>query len=155
MDRNDDAPGLDSRKTCRLCLQCLYIPPGPRVQEPHHSRARASAAGLSFPTCLLTTNPWTARTRYVLTIGIRLPDSSAGWEHCRWRGLIRELADWYDNADDSRLIESAARYFDNCMQRHFHGWEETWAYTDRVWQAVHFPFYPLYQAYTRGDDADI
>ncbi|OOF99653.1 hypothetical protein ASPCADRAFT_203418 [Aspergillus carbonarius ITEM 5010] len=43
---------------------------------------------------------------------------------------------WYNNIDDSRTVEAAARYFDNYMQRHFHGWENTGAYTDRVWSGI-------------------
>lgn len=46
---------------------------------------------------------------------------------------LREPANWYNVTDDSRLIDSAAHYFDGYMQRHFHGWENTGAYTDRVW----------------------
>lgn len=41
--------------------------------------------------------------------------------------------DWYNNTDDSKVIESVVRYFDNYMQRRFHGWENSGAYTDRVW----------------------
>ncbi|KAA8650654.1 NAD(P)/FAD-dependent oxidoreductase [Aspergillus tanneri] len=44
--------------------------------------------------------------------------------------------DWYNNADDSKLIDSAVRYFDNYMQRHFQGWEDSGAYTDRVWTGI-------------------
>ncbi|PWY73572.1 FAD dependent oxidoreductase superfamily [Aspergillus heteromorphus CBS 117.55] len=43
---------------------------------------------------------------------------------------------WYNNTDDSRMVEGARRYFDNYMQRHFHGWENTGAYTDRVWSGI-------------------
>ncbi|PYH36189.1 sterol homeostasis protein ARV1 [Aspergillus neoniger CBS 115656] len=43
---------------------------------------------------------------------------------------------WYNNTDDSRTVEAAVRYFDNYMQRHFHGWENTGAYTDRVWSGI-------------------
>lgn len=46
---------------------------------------------------------------------------------------LHNLDDWYGTTDDGRLIESAAHYFDNYMQRHFHGWENSGAYTDRVW----------------------
>lgn len=49
---------------------------------------------------------------------------------------LRDLGSWYDNSDDSKLIESAAHYFDDYMQRHFHGWEETGAYADRVWAGI-------------------
>ena len=46
---------------------------------------------------------------------------------------------WYNNTDDSRTVEAAVRYFDNYMQRHFHGWENTGAYTDRVWSGSMYP----------------
>ncbi|EIT78040.1 hypothetical protein AFCA_009082 [Aspergillus flavus] len=50
--------------------------------------------------------------------------------------FFHDSSEWYNNTDDSRLIESAARYFDNYMQRHFHGWEDTGAYTDRLWTGI-------------------
>lgn len=34
---------------------------------------------------------------------------------------LRDPSNWYNVTDDSRLIDSAARYFDGYMQRHFHG----------------------------------
>jgi hypothetical protein len=37
---------------------------------------------------------------------------------------FRQLNEWYDNADDSKLIEPAKDYFDGYMQRHFNGWED-------------------------------
>jgi glycine/D-amino acid oxidase-like deaminating enzyme len=40
---------------------------------------------------------------------------------------------WYDVSDDSRLIEPAKSYFDGLMQRTFIGWENSGAYTDKVW----------------------
>ncbi|KAL5335906.1 FAD dependent oxidoreductase-domain-containing protein [Aspergillus crustosus] len=43
---------------------------------------------------------------------------------------------WYNVSDDSRVLESAVRYFDGYMQRHFVGWEESHAYTDRVWTGI-------------------
>ena len=43
------------------------------------------------------------------------------------------LDTWFDVSDDSTLIESAKNYFDGYMQRHFHGWEDSGAYTDSVW----------------------
>ena len=49
---------------------------------------------------------------------------------------LHDLGKWYGNSDDSKLIESAARYFDQYMQRHFHGWGKTGAYTDRVWTGI-------------------
>lgn len=50
-----------------------------------------------------------------------------------------DLNNWYNNTDDSRLIEVAAHHFDGYMQRYFHGWENTGAYTDRVWTGSTYP----------------
>lgn len=46
---------------------------------------------------------------------------------------LPELSNWYNVVDDSELIEPAKNYFDGYMQRHFRGWEDSGAYTDRVW----------------------
>ena len=40
---------------------------------------------------------------------------------------------WYNVKDDSQLIEPAKAYFDGLMQRTFIGWENSGAYTDKVW----------------------
>ena len=40
---------------------------------------------------------------------------------------------WYNVADDSEIVEPAARYFDGYMQRNFRGWDASGAHTDRVW----------------------
>lgn len=47
--------------------------------------------------------------------------------------FIDKLDNWYDVSDDSRVLESAVRYFDGYMQRNFVGWDNSHAYTDRVW----------------------
>ena len=44
-----------------------------------------------------------------------------------------DRSQWYNVADDSKLIEPAKSYFDGLMQRHYIGWENSGAYTDRVW----------------------
>jgi glycine/D-amino acid oxidase-like deaminating enzyme len=49
------------------------------------------------------------------------------------RTYLHHLDDWYGNVDDTQLIERAKGYFDGYMQRHFRGWEDSGAYTDRVW----------------------
>ncbi|KAJ9269411.1 hypothetical protein DTO212C5_4474 [Paecilomyces variotii] len=49
---------------------------------------------------------------------------------------LPELSNWYNVVDDSELIEPAKNYFDGYMQRHFRGWEDSGAYTDRVWTGV-------------------
>lgn len=46
---------------------------------------------------------------------------------------LSNTANWYNNTDDSRLIDAAAGYFNDYMQRNFHGWENTGAHTDHVW----------------------
>ncbi|KAF5687041.1 FAD NAD(P)-binding protein [Fusarium circinatum] len=44
---------------------------------------------------------------------------------------------WYNNVDDTQLIEPARRYFeDDYMQRTFVGWEESGARVDRVWTGI-------------------
>ncbi|KAL3482288.1 FAD dependent oxidoreductase [Aspergillus californicus] len=50
--------------------------------------------------------------------------------------FIDDLDNWYNVSDDSRVLEAAVRYFDGYMQRHFAGWEESHAYTDRVWTGI-------------------
>ncbi|KAL2836925.1 FAD dependent oxidoreductase-domain-containing protein [Aspergillus pseudoustus] len=50
--------------------------------------------------------------------------------------FIDNPGSWYDVSDDSRILEAAVRYFDGYMQRHFVGWEESHAYTDRVWTGI-------------------
>lgn len=47
--------------------------------------------------------------------------------------FIDNQKDWYNVSDDSQILASAAKYFDNYMQRHFVGWENSHAYTDRAW----------------------
>lgn len=47
--------------------------------------------------------------------------------------FIQDEKNWYNVSDDSRVLEPAARYFDGYMQRNFVGWENSHAYTDRVW----------------------
>jgi glycine/D-amino acid oxidase-like deaminating enzyme len=43
---------------------------------------------------------------------------------------------WYDNVDDSCLIDAAAEYYDNYMQRTYRGWEDTGAKVDTIWTGV-------------------
>ncbi|KEF60512.1 uncharacterized protein A1O9_02073 [Exophiala aquamarina CBS 119918] len=43
---------------------------------------------------------------------------------------------WYNVHDDSKLIESAKPWFDGLMQRSFAGWENSGAYTERVWTGI-------------------
>ncbi|KAJ6011793.1 hypothetical protein N7499_013234 [Penicillium canescens] len=50
--------------------------------------------------------------------------------------FIDDLDSWYNVSDDSRVLEPAVRYWDNYMQRNFIGWENSNAYTDRVWTGI-------------------
>ncbi|KAM5343723.1 hypothetical protein ACJ41O_012260 [Fusarium nematophilum] len=43
---------------------------------------------------------------------------------------------WYNVSDDSKLIEPAKSHFDGLMQRSFMGWENSGAYTDKVWTGI-------------------
>ncbi|KAL2670150.1 hypothetical protein Neosp_015031 [[Neocosmospora] mangrovei] len=43
---------------------------------------------------------------------------------------------WYNVWDDSKLIEPAKSHFDGLMQRTFVGWENSGAYTDKVWTGI-------------------
>ncbi|KXJ84742.1 FAD dependent oxidoreductase [Microdochium bolleyi] len=47
-----------------------------------------------------------------------------------------DLQSWYDNVNDNKLIESAKTHFDGYMQRVFRGWEDSGAYTSKVWTGV-------------------
>ncbi|KAJ5666664.1 hypothetical protein N7462_011073, partial [Penicillium macrosclerotiorum] len=50
--------------------------------------------------------------------------------------FIHDLNNWYNVSDDSRVLQGAVRYFDGYMQRNFIGWENSHAYTDRVWTGI-------------------
>ncbi|KAJ5784051.1 uncharacterized protein N7518_009728 [Penicillium psychrosexuale] len=50
--------------------------------------------------------------------------------------FIDDLDSWYNVSDDSLVLEPAVRYWDNYMQRNFVGWENSHAYTDRVWTGI-------------------
>lgn len=47
----------------------------------------------------------------------------------------QKLDSWYNNVDDNTLIttSNAHHHFDGYMQKHFRGWENSGAYTDKVW----------------------
>jgi hypothetical protein len=49
------------------------------------------------------------------------------------RDFYRDLNTWFDNSDDSTLIESAKGYFDGYMQRTFKGWDGSLASVDKIW----------------------
>ena len=63
---------------------------------------------------------------------------------------------WHNTVDDSTLISPAVNhYYDNYMQRHFRGWEDSGAYVDGIWTGSvfslslsgifsSFPFFPFF-----------
>lgn len=46
------------------------------------------------------------------------------------------LDQWYNNMDDSTLIEEVKDYYDGYMQRIFHGWENSGAKVSKTWTGV-------------------
>lgn len=52
----------------------------------------------------------------------------------------KDRGNWYGVSDDASLIEPAKHYFDGLMQRRFLGWEDSEAYTDKVWTGSKFFF---------------
>lgn len=49
-----------------------------------------------------------------------------------------DTSHWYNVHDDSTLIEPAKNHFDGLMQRTFFGWEDSGAYTDKIWTGSKF-----------------
>lgn len=81
-------------------------------------------------------------TSYVL----RLPNGSGDYLIQRPDGSIivggarsdffKKWETWYDNVDDSTLIEPAKNYFDTYMQSYFSGWENSGAKVNRIWTGI-------------------
>ncbi|CAN8104667.1 unnamed protein product [Discula destructiva] len=49
-----------------------------------------------------------------------------------------DLDSWYNTVEDDKLITTghAHRHFDGYMQKNFRGWEDSGAYTDKVWTGI-------------------
>ncbi|KAH7464004.1 hypothetical protein FOMA001_g17910 [Fusarium oxysporum f. sp. matthiolae] len=47
-----------------------------------------------------------------------------------------DLPSWYNNVNDDELIEAAKTHFNGYMQHVFHGWEDSGAYTSKVWTGI-------------------
>lgn len=45
---------------------------------------------------------------------------------------------WWNNPHDHEQVEGTAEYFDNYMQRYFHGWEDSGARLDSIWTGGEF-----------------
>ncbi|KAI9726546.1 MAG: hypothetical protein M1834_008988 [Cirrosporium novae-zelandiae] len=50
--------------------------------------------------------------------------------------FLNDESQWYNVSDDTKLIEPAKNYYDGYMQRTFTGWENTEAYTDKLWTGI-------------------
>ncbi|CCF41818.1 FAD dependent oxidoreductase [Colletotrichum higginsianum] len=50
--------------------------------------------------------------------------------------VIPHVEEWYNVWDDSKMIEPAAHYFDDHMQRNFRGWEDSGAEVDSIWTGI-------------------
>lgn len=48
----------------------------------------------------------------------------------------QHVNEWYDNVDDSCLIDSAKNYYDGYMQKNFIGWEDSGAEVKDIWTGV-------------------
>ncbi|KAF2662536.1 FAD dependent oxidoreductase [Lophiostoma macrostomum CBS 122681] len=63
------------------------------------------------------------------------PDGSIVVGGAKWTFPDRET--WYKNSDDSKPFPSEVQsYWDGYMQRVFHGWENSGAFTERVWPGI-------------------
>ncbi|OLN81502.1 Gamma-glutamylputrescine oxidoreductase 2 [Colletotrichum chlorophyti] len=50
--------------------------------------------------------------------------------------VIPHVSEWYNVWDDSKLIEPAADYFNDHMQRNFRGWEDSGAQVNSIWTGI-------------------
>ncbi|KAI1148907.1 FAD dependent oxidoreductase [Nemania diffusa] len=67
---------------------------------------------------------------------VQLADNSivVGGAHHTYQA---NLESWYNNTDDSVLMEPTKQYFENdYMQRTFAGWQDSGAYAEKVWTGV-------------------
>lgn len=57
----------------------------------------------------------------------------------------KDLDSWYNTVEDDKLITTgnAHRYFDDYMQKNFKGWEDSGAYTHKVWTGSEFAKLPM------------
>jgi glycine/D-amino acid oxidase-like deaminating enzyme len=73
-----------------------------------------------------------------------------------WRKYSHDTGKWYNNANDAEMIGSAKEYFDDYMQRNFHGWEKSGAYTDKIWTGSKSNLNTIYPGRTSGEhEADV
>ncbi|KFY78227.1 hypothetical protein V499_02543 [Pseudogymnoascus sp. VKM F-103] len=53
-----------------------------------------------------------------------------------WNKYHQDKSNWYNVINDDEMIEPAREYFDQYMQRNFHGWEQSGAYVDQIWTGI-------------------
>jgi len=70
-------------------------------------------------------------------LGIRdylIPDQTAAWSVvAQNRPIDGDKAVWFNNVDESTLIEAARPHFETVMQKNFVGWVKSGAYVDYLW----------------------
>jgi glycine/D-amino acid oxidase-like deaminating enzyme len=96
--------------------------------------------------CRIVTPPSSTHPTLRNTYVLRLPNGGFDYLVPRKDGSLivggarttffKDHANWYNTTDDSTLISSAASYFDNYMQTHFHGWEDSGARVDQIWTGI-------------------
>jgi glycine/D-amino acid oxidase-like deaminating enzyme len=96
--------------------------------------------------CRITTPPSSTHPPLTHTYGLRLRNGSSDYLIPRHDGSIivggaratffSDHGNWYNNVDDASLIKPAEKYFDDYMQTHFRGWEESGARVDRIWTGI-------------------
>ncbi|KAG9228436.1 FAD dependent oxidoreductase [Amylocarpus encephaloides] len=94
----------------------------------------------------ITCPPGSAAPKMKMSYCLRLPNGSQDYLIPRQDGSIvvggarseffHKREQWYNNPDDATLIEPAKHYFDNYMQTHFTGWEDSGAKVERLWTGV-------------------
>jgi glycine/D-amino acid oxidase-like deaminating enzyme len=104
---------------------------------------RGMVAQLAGPNVLKMKDSYMIRlSDYEYDYMIPRPDGSIVLGGAR-RDFYKDLDQWYDVSDDSKLIEGARAYFDGYMQRHFHGWEDSGVRTEQIWTGSKYRVYAM------------
>lgn len=110
---------------------------------PQYSRAIVPCKGLcTYITVPEGTTPPLLNNSYIVreedgVVSYLIPRADGsivvGGANLKYRPFLEQ---WYDNVDDSVLIDEVKDYFDGYMQRNFRGWENTGAQVDKIWTGV-------------------